>query len=190
MQPLHHNPILDGVSFRGHILPITHNKNKSCLQAKTRPHLSSRSPNSCAGGPGAGHAGGSGGVVGMGFVVEGGPTGGKRLGIKGGSSGVAVPGIEGTGVPGIEWATLKLTGKFGGNGGKLGSRTGNIIVGSGAGGAGGKGGGGGRHRAYAGIRREGHVQLQRLVAHAGYMQYSGRTNHFQSLERNCCWHIN
>ena len=111
-----------------------------------------------AGGGGAGHVGGSGGVVGMGPVVEGGPTGvpgtGSGVpGIEGGPGGVAVPGMDGTGVPGIEWAIFKFTvGKFGGNAGKapgtrscckLGTPIGNIIVGSGAGGTGGKGGGGG-----------------------------------------------
>ena len=86
----------------------------------------------------------------MGPIVEGGPTGVSGAGsgvpgIEGGSSGVAVPGIE--------WAIFKFTcAKLGGNAGKapgtrscckLGSPTGNITVGSGAGGAGGKGGGGG-----------------------------------------------
>ena len=143
-------------------------------------------------------------MVGVGPVVEGGPTGvpGTGSGVPGieqRPANVAVPGMDGTGVPGIEWAIFKFTvGKFGGNAGKapgtrsccckLGILIGNIIVGSGAGGTGGWRGS--WHRAYAGIRREGHVQLQRLVAHAGYMQYSGRTNHFQSLERNCCWDIN
>ena len=90
---------------------------------------------------------GSGGVVGMGPVVEGGPTGvpgtGSGVpGIEGGPGGVAVPGMDGTGVPGIEWAIFKFTvGKFGGNAGKapstrscckLGTPIGNIIVGSGA----------------------------------------------------------
>ena len=116
----------------------------------------------------------------MGPVVEGGPTGvpgtGSGVpGIEGGPGGVAVPGMDGTGVPGIEWAIFKFTvGKFGGNAGKAPGtkllqighphREYHCWLGSRRHWRERRRWRGSWHRAYAGIRREGHVQLQSNIA--------------------------